>query len=101
MVGGPVCLAARRRRLFRAGDLGRIDDLAAVFTRETTAGYSIVGRCTNVVTGDDATPGGVPLLGPLTGAVQAARNAHCDTIAITASPGVTAATLRHLAWELE
>ena len=88
-------------RVLVIGDTDNIDQLATTFARDYAFGYSIVGGCTNVVTEDDTTAGGIPLLGPLTGAVEAARNAHCDTIAITASPGVTAATLRHLAWELE
>jgi exopolysaccharide biosynthesis polyprenyl glycosylphosphotransferase len=88
-------------RVLVVGDVNHIDNLAKVFARDFAFGYSVVGGTTAVVTEDDATPGGVPLLGPLTGTVQAARNGHCDTIAITASPGVTSATLRHLAWDLE
>ena len=88
-------------RVLVVGDTDNIDQLAEVFARDYAFGYSIVGGCTAIVTEDEMTAGGVPLLGALTGAVEAARNARCDTIAITASPGVTSATLRHLSWELE
>jgi len=88
-------------RVLVVGDTDNIDQLANVFARDYAFGYAIVGGCTAIVTEDETIDGGVPLLGPLTGAVEAARNARCDTMAITASPGITAATLRHLSWELE
>jgi exopolysaccharide biosynthesis polyprenyl glycosylphosphotransferase len=87
-------------RVLAIGDPEHVDDLARVLAREPYAGYAVVGAC---VPGQeiDETPGGIPSFGAPTGAVNAARIAHCDTIAVTASPGISAPSLRRLAWELE
>jgi exopolysaccharide biosynthesis polyprenyl glycosylphosphotransferase len=89
------------RRVVAVGLPAHVDELARVLAREPVAGYAIVGGCFPGVEDTDVTPGGVPSLGPITGVVNAARAAQCDTIAVTASPGITNATLRRLAWDLE
>lgn len=88
------------RRVVAVGQPVYVDELARVLAREPLAGYAVVGGCFPGVE-EDVTPGGVASLGPITGVVNAARAAHCDTIAVTASPGITSATLRRLAWDLE
>ena len=89
------------RRVVAVGRPSDVDELARVLAREPVAGYAIVGGCFPGVEDSDVTPGGVPSLGPLTGVVNAARAAQCDTIAVTASPSITTSTLRRLAWDLE
>ncbi len=99
----------RRRRLGRwshraivVGDRTHVADLITQVRREPYAGFQVVGAC--VPGGDDPirmVHGSVPVVGSLTTVVQAVQAAAADTVAIAASPGVTGATLRRLAWELE
>jgi exopolysaccharide biosynthesis polyprenyl glycosylphosphotransferase len=87
-------------RVLVLGDEQHVDALAALLSRDVDAGYSVVGACIPGATGAQ-TAGGVACLGPLTEAVPAAHAAGCDTIAVTASTGITAPMLRRLAWDLE
>ena len=63
------------------------------------AGYDVVGVCLPGRGVDEV--GGVPVIGSITTAVEAATAAGADTVAVTASSGVSRDALRRLAWQLE
>jgi exopolysaccharide biosynthesis polyprenyl glycosylphosphotransferase len=89
-------------RVLAIGNALQIENLADVVARERHAGYEVVGACLPGGSGDVAQRiGHVPVVGTLTTAVADARRLGADTIAVTASAGITPAALRRLAWELE
>jgi exopolysaccharide biosynthesis polyprenyl glycosylphosphotransferase len=89
------------QRVLAIGDAAHVDDLARLVSREPSAGFVIVGACFPGGVSGETTEGGVPSFGSMTGVAAVARAARCDAIAVTASPSITAATLRRLAWDLE
>jgi len=119
LVAGTVLLAIGRyaghvviRRLRRRGKLcsralvlGDRDHVAHLVRqthRERDAGLTVVGACTPLGNRDRMVPGvNVPIVGSLTSVVKAVKEVDADTVAVTASPGITPDTLRRLAWQLE
>jgi exopolysaccharide biosynthesis polyprenyl glycosylphosphotransferase len=68
--------------------------------REPFAGFSVVGVC--LPAGQPYDPDGkVPVLGSLDETLDVVRAVAADTVAVTASPEVTPALLRKIAWSLE
>jgi exopolysaccharide biosynthesis polyprenyl glycosylphosphotransferase len=100
-----VLHAARRRsqewshRVLVVGGGKEVDELVAEFGREPYAGLHVVGAC--VPGGLDGDAPGVPVVGSLTSIVQAVASTGADTVAVTASRGVTSSVLKRLGWELE
>jgi exopolysaccharide biosynthesis polyprenyl glycosylphosphotransferase len=89
-------------RVLAVGNRQQVVELIKQVRREPKAGLTIVGAC---VTGrtDTLTVGGevVPVLGGLPDVAAAVASLGVDTVAVAASPGVTADTLRRLSWEIE
>lgn len=119
-LGTVVLLLARRgaRTVLRYGRLrGRylhrtvlmgsrphIVALAEQLARDPLSGLVVVGACLpRGGRGDIALPGGrtVPVLGSLTDVNRALVDVQADTVAVAASPGITAEALRALSYELE
>jgi len=91
------------RRVLAIGDRHHIVELVRHVRRATHSGLHVVGAC--VPDAGEPTvrvPGGdVPVVGTLTLVTDAIRRLRADAVAVTASPAVSAQTLRRLAWELE
>ena len=91
------------RRVLAIGDRHHIVELVRHVRRATHSGLHVVGAC--VPDAGEPTvrvPGGdVPVVGTLTSVTDAIRRLRADAVAVTASPAVSAQTLRRLAWELE
>jgi exopolysaccharide biosynthesis polyprenyl glycosylphosphotransferase len=87
-------------RVLVVGGGHEVDELVAEFSREPYAGLNVVGAC---VPGglDGAAPSAVPVVGSLTSVLQAVASTGADTVAVTASRGVTSSVLKRLGWELE
>lgn len=86
-------------RVLVVGGVKEVDELVAEFAREPYAGLNVVGAC--VPGGYDGAAPSVPVMGSLTGVVQAVASTGADTVAVTASHGVTSSVLKRLGWELE
>ena len=71
---------------------------------EPNAGYTVVGACVPGAR-ESRLPGGspydVPVIGHLAGIPAAVASIGADTVAVTASPGITGDALRQLSYELE
>lgn len=91
-----------RVRMLVVGDHERVADLVAQANREPGAGLSIIGACTPS-TGQGQTIHGtdVPVVGTVSDVVDAVVRCKADTVAVTASPGVSPRELRRIAWQLE
>jgi exopolysaccharide biosynthesis polyprenyl glycosylphosphotransferase len=87
-------------RVLVVGGGHEVDVLVAEFGREPYAGLNVVGAC---VPGglDGVAPNDVPVVGSLTSVLQAVASTGADTVAVTASRGVTSGVLKRLGWELE
>jgi exopolysaccharide biosynthesis polyprenyl glycosylphosphotransferase len=82
------------------GGVKETDELVAELGREPYAGLHVVGAC--VPAGHDGPrPQSVPVVGTLTTVAQAVARTGADTVAVTASRGVTSSVLKRLGWELE
>jgi exopolysaccharide biosynthesis polyprenyl glycosylphosphotransferase len=86
-------------RVVVIGDAGHASDFVRMLAKAPQAGYDVVGVCLPGRGVDEV--GGVPVIGSITTAVEAAVAAGADTIAVTASSSVSSDSLRRLAWELE
>ena len=86
-------------RVLVVGGTKEVDELVAEFAREPYAGLHVVGAC--VPGGYDGAGASVPVVGSLTSVVQAVARTGADTVAVTASHGVTSSVLKRLGWELE
>jgi exopolysaccharide biosynthesis polyprenyl glycosylphosphotransferase len=86
-------------RVLVVGGVKEVDELAIEFGREPYAGLHVVGAC--VPGGYDGAEPSVPVVGSLTSVVQAVARTGADTVAVTASHGVTSSVLKRLGWELE
>jgi len=96
---------ARRRssqwshRVLAVGGKEEVDALVAELEREPYAGLKVVGAC--MPPGDAAQGCSVPVVGSLTGVPTAVARLGVDTVAVTASRGLTSGVLKRLGWELE
>ena len=82
-----------------AGDSGHVDAIAKVLRRETWLGYRVVGA----VTSDraDQTPGGLPVLGPVSDTVAVIEEHDIATVIFAEGSFSSPADFRRMAWELE
>jgi exopolysaccharide biosynthesis polyprenyl glycosylphosphotransferase len=96
---------ARRRstawshRVLAVGGREEVDALVAELEREPYAGLKVVGAC--MPPGDAAMGASVPVVGSLTSVPEAVARLGVDTVAVTASRGLTGGVLRRLGWDLE
>ena len=96
---------ARRRssewshRVLVVGGREEVDTLVAELEREPYAGLKVVGAC--MPAGDDTTGSSVPVVGSLTSVPDAVARLGVDTVAVTASRGLTGGVLKRLGWDLE
>ncbi|HET8617226.1 MAG TPA: sugar transferase [Actinomycetales bacterium] len=93
--------AVRRRggwsdRVLLVGDGHDVDALARELARQPVSGLRVVGAC--VPKADGAS---VPVLGDLSGVLEAAQRGQVQTVAVTSSHSVPAPTLRRIGWALE
>jgi exopolysaccharide biosynthesis polyprenyl glycosylphosphotransferase len=95
---------AYSNRVVVVGSHNHIRTLTANLHRSPLAGYRVVGACTpggrasRAPVGSENDP---PVVGSLTGIVEAVRRLDADTVAVAASPGVDPEALRRLSYELE
>jgi exopolysaccharide biosynthesis polyprenyl glycosylphosphotransferase len=96
---------ARRRstawshRVLAVGGREEVDALVAELEREPYAGLTVVGAC--MPPGDAVGGASVPVVGSLTSVPEAVARLGVDTVAVTASRGLTSGVLKRLGWELE
>ncbi|MFI6425771.1 sugar transferase [Promicromonospora sp. NPDC050880] len=90
-----------QRRTLVVGARDAVLDLCRRVERAHEAGFQVVGVC---LPGGPSVPSpvaGVPVLGRVEDAAEAARAADVDVVAVTASDSATPMTLKRLAWDLE
>ena len=96
---------ARRRstdwshRVLAVGGRVEVDALVAELEREPYAGLKVVGAC--MPPGEAADGASVPVVGSLTSVPEAVARLGIDTVAVTASRGMTSGVLKRLGWDLE
>jgi exopolysaccharide biosynthesis polyprenyl glycosylphosphotransferase len=96
---------ARRRssqwshRVLVVGGREEVDTLVGELEREPYAGLKVVGAC--MPAGDDTAGSSVPVVGSLTSVPDAVARLGVDTVAVTASRGLTSGVLKRLGWDLE
>ncbi|HEX6919336.1 MAG TPA: exopolysaccharide biosynthesis polyprenyl glycosylphosphotransferase, partial [Actinomycetes bacterium] len=94
--------AAWSHRVLVVGGREEVRHLVAELRREPYAGLHVVGACVPAGTESAFRRGdGIPVVGTLTSVPQAAARMGVDTIAVTASRGLTSSVLKRLGWELE
>src|SRR5436190_270011 len=87
------------RQVLVMGDPRQAQDFVRMLGRDKAAAYRVAGVC---LPGSDLPDvAGVPVVGTLGTAVEAAKNLGVDTIAVTASSSISSDALRRLSWELE
>ena len=96
---------ARRRssawshRVLAVGGREEVDALVAELERAPYSGLKVVGAC--MPAGDDTEGSSVPVVGSLTSVPEAVARLGVDTVAVTASRGLTSGVLKRLGWDLE
>ena len=105
---GRLALHRRRRagrcahRVLVVGSPEPVDDLVRQLRQEPLAGLSVVGACLPGGEGSSGrTSSGVPIVAGLSGVSEALAAVQADTLAVAASPAMTAHALRQLSYELE
>lgn len=86
-------------RVLILGGPEQIDELAAVFRRETWLGYAVIGALTPGP--GPHTPGGVPILDLSSGPIAAVESAGAEVLVVAGGTDLSAASLREIAWELD
>ena len=90
-------------RVVLVGSPGPVRDLARQLGRDPLSGLRVVGVCVPGMGGELEVDPGVRL--PIVGSLALVREAlvavQADTVAVTASPGITGEALRRLSYELE
>ncbi len=86
-------------RVLAVGGSQEVDALVAELEREPYAGLKVVGAC--MPAGDAAEGCRVPVVGSLTSVPEAVARLGVDTVAVTASRGLTSGVLKRLGWDLE
>jgi exopolysaccharide biosynthesis polyprenyl glycosylphosphotransferase len=100
---------ARRRglgwahRVLVVGDPAHVNELVHQLRREPYAGYSVVGACIPdaLLAPVPQRLGDVPVVGSFRTITEAADVVGADTVAVTASGGMTSPWLRRVGWLLE
>ena len=86
-------------RVLAVGGREEVDALVAELEREPYAGLKVVGAC--IPAGDETQGASVPVVGSLTSVPEAVARLGIDTVAVTASRGLTSGVLKRLGWDLE
>ncbi len=86
-------------RVLAVGGREEVEALVAELERAPYAGLKVVGAC--IPPGDAVEGCSVPIVGSLTGVPEAVARLGADTVAVTASRGLTSGVLKRLGWELE
>jgi exopolysaccharide biosynthesis polyprenyl glycosylphosphotransferase len=81
------------------GGREEVEALVAELNREPYAGLTVVGAC--MPPGDAVAGSSVPVVGSLTSVPDAVARLGVDTVAVTASRGLTSGVLKRLGWDLE
>ncbi|MGI5188262.1 sugar transferase [Promicromonospora sp. CA-289599] len=90
-----------QRRTLIVGGRDAVLDLCRRVDRAPEAGFLVVGICIPGGAGVPSPVDGVPVLGRVEDAAEAARTIEVDVVAVTASDSATPAALKQLAWDLE
>ena len=90
-----------RRRTILVGSHGAVRDLGRRIERANRAGFEVVGVCVRGGAGATSPVDGVPVLGTIEQAAQAAAATEADAVAVTAHEDATPESLKQLAWDLE
>lgn len=90
-----------QRRTLIVGGRDAVLDLCRRVDRAPEAGFLVVGICIPGGAGVPSPVDGVPVLGRVEDAAEAARRIDVDVVAVTASDSATPAALKQLAWDLE
>lgn len=90
-----------QRRTLIVGGRDAVLDLCRRVDRAPEAGFLVVGICIPGGAGIPSPVDGVPVLGRVEDAAEAARTIDVDVVAVTASDSATPAALKQLAWDLE
>lgn len=85
-------------RVLAIGDRPHVIHVIDTVRRERLAGFTVVGAC--VPAGDDTSVSGVPVVGSVSSAREAAAELKVDVVVVTASHGVGSETVRQLSWDL-
>ncbi len=88
------------QRVVAVGYSPMIADLAALLSKATHHGLSVVAACVT----DPEMPSqidGIPVIGGIGAVADAVKQFGADTVAVLACPEMSGARLRDLAWELE
>ncbi len=90
-------------RVLVVGDPAHVNEMVHQLRREPYAGYQVVGACIPdaLVAPVPQHLGDVPVVGSLRTIGQAAEGVGADTVAVTASAGMTSPWLRRVGWLLE
>lgn len=86
-------------RVLAVGGREEVEALVAELEREPYAGLKVVGAC--MPPGDALEGSSVPVVGSLTSVPDAVARLGVDTVAVTASRGLTSGVLKRLGWDLE
>lgn len=92
---------AFHRRTLVVGAQDAVVDLCRRVDRNHQAGFRVVGVCLPGGRTQPSPVEGVPVLGGIEDAAEAARTHDVDAVAVTASDGATPSALKRLAWDLE
>jgi exopolysaccharide biosynthesis polyprenyl glycosylphosphotransferase len=87
-------------RVVVVGSAAGVEQLAEQVRREPLAGYQLVGACTPTGA-DQLDAGDLTVVGRVDEVLAAVRRLGADTVAITASPEISPAEVRRIAWSLE
>jgi exopolysaccharide biosynthesis polyprenyl glycosylphosphotransferase len=90
-------------RVLVVGDPAHVNELVHQLRREPYAGYQVVGACIPdaLVAPVPQRLGDVPVVGSFRTITEAAEEVSADTVAVTASGGMTSPWLRRVGWLLE
>jgi exopolysaccharide biosynthesis polyprenyl glycosylphosphotransferase len=90
-------------RVLVVGDPAHVNELVHQLRREPYAGYQVVGACIPdaLVAPVPQRLGDVPVVGSFRTITDAAEEVSADTVAVTASGGMTSPWLRRVGWLLE
>jgi len=90
------------QRVLALGGHAHVRELAATLGRDPTNGLQVVGACVpGARISRQPMPGDVPVVGSLASVCAAVKAVRADVVAVTASQGLTAQSLRQLSYELE
>lgn len=90
-----------QRRTLVIGARDAVIDLCRRVDRTHQAGFEVVGLCLPGGTSIPSPIDGIPVLGRIEDAADAARAHDVDAVAVTASDSATPQALKQLAWDLE